>query len=142
MKLSLKTDYALRIVLYVYKVNTLTLGINIVNNCFIPKSLGLKVITKLVKGNILKSFPGKNGGITYSKSSKEVNLYDVISIIEELYFKDCIKNPDSCEWRNGNCSICNEIKKIQESCVLNFKRITFDYLLNQDKKYLTTRAAF
>lgn len=51
MKLSLETDYALRIVLYVYKVNTLTLGINIVNNCFIPKSLGLKVITKLVNGN-------------------------------------------------------------------------------------------
>lgn len=135
MKLSLETDYALRIVLYVYKVNALALGTDIVNSCSIPKSLGLKIITKLVKGKILKSFPGKNGGITYSKPSKETNLYDVISIIEELYIRDCIKNPNSCEWRKGNCSICNEIKKIQESCILNFKRITFDYLLNQDKNF-------
>lgn len=132
MRFSLETDYALRIVLYIYKINTIMLGSDIVKNCLIPKSLGLKVITKLVNGGILKSFSGKNGGIMYSKAPKEVSLYDVITVIEELYIKDCVKNPTSCEWRKGECSICKEIGKIQESFISDFRNIKFDYLLKKE----------
>ncbi|MBC2856949.1 Rrf2 family transcriptional regulator [Cetobacterium sp. 2A] len=133
MKLSLESDYALRIVLYVYKTNEIHLTSHIVEKCQIPRSLGFKIITKLVNQKILKSFPGRNGGILPTRDPANISIYDVIGVIENLTIKECLDTPESCEWRNGKCSVCQEIRKVRNTMILELKKINFKYLLEREE---------
>ncbi|MBC2856945.1 Rrf2 family transcriptional regulator [Cetobacterium sp. 2A] len=131
MRLSLESNYALRIVLYVYKTNEIHLTSHIVEKCQIPRSLGFKIITKLVNQKIFKSFPGRNGGILAIRNPENISIYDVIGAVENLSIKECLDNPENCEWRNGKCSVCQEIKKVRSIMTLELKKINFKYLLEK-----------
>lgn len=133
MKLSSSTDYALRIVLWVGMNTGINSAKEVVENCQIPKSLGLRIITSLVHNKILKSIAGKNGGIFLERSPSSISAYDIITAIETLAIKECIDNPELCKWKKGNCSICMKIAEAKEEFIRNLKNITLEQLIELEK---------
>lgn len=134
MKLSAQSDYALRIVLYLSKFPGNRLASEVVEACQIPRSLGLKIVTLLVHNNILKSSPGKNGGISLIRKPEEISVYSVICTIERLEVKDCTDDPTLCSWRKGKCSVCLEMKNIKNDFISKLKGISFKYLLEKENQ--------
>ena len=134
MKFSKESDYALRIILFLSKAPEFISAHEVIEFCKIPQSFGLKIISKLVKAKLLSSVVGVNGGIILAKSPKDISVFDVINSIENLTLKDCIDNPELCIWRNGNCSICVELKKLKIEFIKKLKDLNFQYLVEKDKK--------
>lgn len=132
MKLSKESDYAMRIVLYLAKVNKLVLAREVMEECKIPQRFGLRIVSSLVKMRILRSTPGINGGIVIAKAPKDISVYDVISPIEDLTLKDCVDDPEICKWRQGDCPVCLEMKKLKQEFSEKIKKLNFQYLLERE----------
>lgn len=84
MKYTKATNYALHIVAYIIKYED---GKNIsllplANNFNISPSYLSKILTKLVKADIIQSTPGVNGGYILCKKKEDISLLDVITAIE------------------------------------------------------------
>ena len=75
-----------------------------------------KVLQKLSKSNIVKSYQGIKGGYSLGKSPKEISIIDIISAIETNYkITECMeKNHSELECRHlNNCNIRNPLIKLQ-----------------------------
>lgn len=84
MKYTKATNYALHIVAYMIKYDkkdNLSL-LPLANHLNISPSYLSKILTQLVKANIIKSTPGVNGGYVLQKSKEEISLLDVIKATE------------------------------------------------------------
>lgn len=84
MKYTKATNYALHIVAYIIKNDD---GKNIslyplANYFNISPSYLSKILTKLVKADIIQSTPGVNGGYVLYKNKEDISLLDVIEAIE------------------------------------------------------------
>jgi len=57
----------------------------------VPPHFLAKLIPPLVRGGILSSTRGKNGGVSFARDPDEVSLADVVRVIEgDGYFRECV----------------------------------------------------
>ena len=49
----------------------------------IPQEYGRKILLKLTKAGLVKSYPGVGGGYKLGKSAKKITIYDVIKSLNE-----------------------------------------------------------
>lgn len=84
MKLSRKSDYALRAVRHLSTLPKEQLGsINSIAEAErVPREFLAKILKDLTRGGVLKSFQGVTGGYRLAKPAKEVSFLDVIEIID------------------------------------------------------------
>lgn len=90
---------AIRAMIYIAKNNK----DNFVSISEIAKELNLsfyflsKILQKLVKGELLKSYRGPNGGVKLAKSVEDIRLIDIIEIIDGTkFFSECILGLEKC----------------------------------------------
>ncbi|MDV4150691.1 Rrf2 family transcriptional regulator [Clostridium sp. AL.422] len=84
MKYTKATNYALHILTYMIKYNeknNLSLY-PLAKHFNISPSYLSKILTKLVKANIIRSTPGVNGGYILYKKKEDITVLDVIEAIE------------------------------------------------------------
>lgn len=83
MEITRETDYAIRCVLHLSESpNDVIMVDEIAKAKSIPKSFLSKILQKLAKANIVKSYRGVKGGFQIAKAPREINLLDVIEAIE------------------------------------------------------------
>lgn len=83
MQITRETDYAIRCVYYLSKKpDEVTMANEIAKEMLIPKSFLAKILQKLAKAKIVKSYRGVKGGFQLSKKSESVSIYDVILATE------------------------------------------------------------
>lgn len=83
MQITRETDYAIRCVCYLAgKKNEVTMMDEIARSKTIPKSFLAKILQRLAKAKIVKSYRGVKGGFQLVRKPKEINLLDVIEAIE------------------------------------------------------------
>jgi len=83
MQITKETDYAIRCVLYLAgKRGSVTMVDEIARNKFIPKSFLAKILQKLVKAGIVRSYRGVKGGFELAREPEKVSLLDVIEAIQ------------------------------------------------------------
>jgi len=82
----------------------------------ISKSFLAKILQSLAKESILKSYKGSKGGFALHKSTKEISMLDVISIVEgkaPTVF-ECSPSEQSCPSEQANiCTIWPFLHKLQ-----------------------------
>jgi Rrf2 family protein len=84
MKYTKATNYALHIVAYMIKYDkrdNLSLQ-PLASHLNISPSYLSKILTQLVKANIIQSTPGVNGGYVLRKKKEDISLLDVIEATE------------------------------------------------------------
>lgn len=79
-----------------------------------------KILKKLEKKDIVKSFRGSNGGYALKKSLEELTLLDVYLAVEpDFYMIECM-NPDKACIHNQSdcgCKVHRELCRIQNTLV-------------------------
>jgi Rrf2 family protein len=84
MKYTKATNYALHIIAYFVKQegkDNLSLQ-PLASHMNISSTYLSKILTQLVKANLIQSTPGVNGGYSLRKQRDEISFYDVIQAIE------------------------------------------------------------
>lgn len=139
MYITLETDYAIRIILFLCKENKrIDAGI-IAKSTGVTLRFALKILRKLVFKGLLKSFKGVSGGYQIAKDPKDITLLAVVETIAgEYQFSRCVGEGYDCNNpMNKEVPICQVKKKFQN--VTNIVRcelesITFDEFLQQKDK--------
>ena len=83
MQITRETDYAIRCVHFLSTRKDGTLIVDrIAEQMCIPKTFLAKILQKLVKAGIVKSFRGAKGGCQLSRKPEDITLLDVIEAIQ------------------------------------------------------------
>jgi Rrf2 family transcriptional regulator, nitric oxide-sensitive transcriptional repressor len=107
MRLTLQTDYALRVLVYVgLKRDELATVVEIVRHFDISKGHVMKVVHRLAQVGYLQTLRGKKGGIRLAREPRTITAGGVVRDVEpELGVVGCLQQ------RSGYC-------RIQECCAL------------------------
>jgi Rrf2 family protein len=98
MHITLETDYAIRIVDLLAKNTDETLDAkSISESTGVSHRYALKILHKLVAGEIVKSRRGVRGGYGLLKKPQDISIYDVVEIMEGSYkFSRCLEENYNC----------------------------------------------
>lgn len=139
MRITLESDYALRILTVMAGYEGVTDAKTISNDTSVTIRFTLKILHKLVQGDLVQSFKGVNGGYKLKKSPKEITLKKVIELIDgPIAIARCLDSGESCSL-NCDKSACDyhhifDIISIDLANKLN--KITIDDVINKNY-YLT-----
>jgi len=133
MRITQEADYAMRIVLALARRGE---GVrldakSIATEENVPQRFALKILRKLTKAGVVKSFRGVQGGYAISRPPKDINMHDVIVAIDgPVYINRCLETPESCNLsRTEHCAIHHELGRIQSMINDEMVKVDFDMLL-------------
>lgn len=130
LRFNRETDYAIRVILALAKYppgEIIPSGV-IRQEMFLPKSLSLQIISRLAHLDLIKTYPGRKGGIQLAHPPSEINLYDVISGMEgPLFLSDCLEGTLLCPLA-PDCPVQEYWKKLQGKIEQELRRADFEKL--------------
>lgn len=145
MYITLETDYAVRIVDALARrakmpktdldkhPNRLDAK-TIAEQSNIPLRFALKILGKLVAGEIVCSFKGVNGGYELARQLSDISLYDIVVIVEGNYhFSRCLDGdyPCNCGADGLPCAYQKAFGELSEVVRDKLKDMTFDRFVEQ-----------
>lgn len=141
MHITLETDYAIRIVDVLAKKERLSdnprmnrLDAKTISETTdVPQRFALKILRKLVDGDIAKSYKGIYGGYELSKPLAEISLFDIVNLMEGTYkFSRCLDENYECTCGSAKTLPCIYRKafgEISDEVCRRLKELTFDKLV-------------
>ena len=97
MRITLESDYALRIISALAKHNGVVDAKTLSEETSVTLQFTLKILHKLVKGKLVKSFKGIRGGYSLQKSPEEITLKQVIEEIDgPIAMVKCLESSEGC----------------------------------------------
>ena len=136
MRITLESDYALRILTEIAGYDKVTDAKTIAENTSVTLRFTLKILHKLVQGDLVQSYKGVNGGYKLKIKPDEITLKRVIELIDgPIAIARCLESSEACSL-NCDKSACDyhhifDIISIELASKLN--RITIQDVIN--KKY-------
>ena len=106
MEITRETDYAIRCILYLSaKSGEINMIDAIAREMQIPKSFLAKILQKLARASLVKSFRGVKGGFQLARLPAEISLLDVLEAIEgEVSMNACALDRTLCD-RSKICPV-------------------------------------
>ena len=131
MHITLETDYAIRIVLYLAKTNKRVEAKNISENTEVTLRFALKILRKLVAEGIVKSFKGTQGGYELNQKPDEITLAHVIETVEGTYYLSRCLNPEQGCNRAGKtyCKVQRVFSDISQMVQAELEKVTIAQLI-------------
>jgi Rrf2 family protein len=97
MRITLESDYALRILSELALHDNVVDAKTISENTSVTLRFTLKILHKLVGADFVSSFKGSSGGYKLKKSPKEISLKNVIELIDgPIAMVRCLDSGESC----------------------------------------------
>ncbi len=107
MRITLESDYALRILTTMAGYEKITDAKTIADDTSVTQRFTLKILHKLVQGELVKSFKGVNGGYTLKIKPEDITLKRVIELIDgPIAIARCLDSGESCSL-NCDKSACD-----------------------------------
>jgi Rrf2 family protein len=127
-----ETDYALRCVHHLAsRGGSLAAVGDISRRMRIPRSFLAKIVQKLSRAGIIRSFVGTKGGFTLARSPDRISFFDVIVAMEgPVALNRCTVEKRSCA-RSGFCAVHPVIASVRAELERLLKRRTFAGLRRQ-----------
>ena len=134
MQITRETDYALRCVLYLSaRPKKVIDASEIAEGKFIPRSFLSKILQKLNRAGIVKSFKGYKGGFMIMKKPSEISVLDIIEIFEgPAAMNRCAIDKQLCDL-SDTCSVHPIWVDIRLRVEKILKKRTFDKLLRKSR---------
>ncbi len=124
MQVTREGDYGIRSVLYLARQPFKKVSyVNEISEEYkIPRSFLAKILQKLVKGKIVRSYRGVKGGFSLAKPAREITVLDVLEAIEgKLTMNVCLGDKKKCSfskhcpshilWVNVQAKVTEALKK-------------------------------
>ncbi len=109
MKITMETDYALRIMRCLAQRQGVTDAKTIAGLIDVSQRFTLKILGKLTAGGVIVSFKGANGGYSLSLPAEQITLRRIIEITEgplvisRCRTEDSLCHRDLCEGEDDRC---------------------------------------
>jgi Rrf2 family protein len=116
MQISRKADYALRAVIYLslQEPEKSCASSEIAARQSVPQEFLGKIIRDLMRGGLVKSKRGWNGGYALARPAQEITFRDVIEAVEGPIAVNLCLQPDQCCEHLGRCTmfgVWNEVQR-------------------------------
>jgi len=121
MRLSRKSDYALRAVRHISGLPKGKLGsINSISEAeSVPREFLAKILKDLTRGGILVSYQGVKGGYALAQDAKGITFLDVIEAIDGPVHLNLCTEPEGCRCEHYNAC---ELRGFWETQEKTFKK--------------------
>lgn len=131
MQIIRQTDYAIRCVLYLAEhPNEVKVVNEIARSKSIPKVFLAKILQKLSKAGIVRSYKGVKGGFELAKRPKDITLLDVIEAIEgPVAMNICAIDKRLCNMSN-QCSVHPVWVQLRQDTERKLRKYSIDRLIN------------
>jgi Rrf2 family iron-sulfur cluster assembly transcriptional regulator len=120
------TDYAMRMLVYLAMngdAGPVSAAV-LVKRQKIPMDFAYKILQKLGRANIVKSFKGPKGGFCLAQESQQITLLDVTETVQgPLVIRPCILDDDACPMR-PTCPITARLKQLQKGLRESIQNLT------------------
>jgi len=136
MKLTRKTEYAIRAILYLSskKPNTKAMAKEISDKMDIPKQFLAQVMLSLNHHGYVRAIRGANGGFILAKKPGSINLLEIIEAIEgKVFLNNCLVSRSECPSQTV-CPITDVWGEAQAALLKVLKRATFSALVKKAKE--------
>jgi len=133
MQVTREGDYGIRSVLYLArqpakKVSFIT---EISEEYDIPRTFLAKILQKLVKAKVVRSYRGVKGGFTLAKPARDINVLEVLEAIEgKLALNICVGSKKSCSF-SKQCPSRDLWLSVQAKMAETLKKANFEDLAKQ-----------
>jgi Rrf2 family protein len=130
MQLTREGDYGIRSVLYLARqpYKKISFVTEISEEYKIPRSFLAKILQKLVKAKIVRSYRGVKGGFSLARQAREISVLEVLEAIEgKMALNICLVDRRSCEF-NRHCPVHHVWAVAQSKVVDVLKKANFDDL--------------
>jgi Rrf2 family protein len=124
MQVTREGDYGIRSVLYLSRqpFKKVSFVNEISEEYKIPRSFLAKILQKLVKAKIVRSYRGVKGGFSLARQAREITVLEVLEAIEgKLALNICISDKKKCSfskhcpshvlWLNVQAKVVDTLKK-------------------------------
>src|SRR5512134_482543 len=101
MQVTREGDYGIRSVLYLARqpFKKVSFVNEIAEEYKIPRSFLAKILQKLVKAKIVRSYRGVKGGFSLSRQAKDISVLDVLEAIEgRVALNICLVDRKKCDF--------------------------------------------
>ena len=107
LRITQEADYALRIVTLLASQDSLVDANTIAEMAGVTQRFALKILRKLVLGELVCSHKGASGGYRLARSAQEITLKDIIELIDgEIAISKCLSHEHVCSQQGENKSAC------------------------------------
>ena len=97
MRITLESDYALRIVSTLAKSGEIVDANTLAEQTSVSLRFALKILRKLAQGGIVSSYKGVRGGYKLKASPENITLKDVIELIDgPIAIARCLESSETC----------------------------------------------
>ncbi len=130
MQLTREGDYGIRSVLYLARqpYKKISFVTEISEQYKIPRSFLAKILQKLVKAKIVRSYRGVKGGFSLARQAKDISVLDVLEAIEgRMAMNLCLSDKKKCDF-SRNCPIQSVWANVQSKVVEVLKKSDFEDL--------------
>ena len=134
MRITLESDYALRIISALAKHDGIVDAKTLSEETSVTLQFTLKILHKLVKGRIIKSFKGIRGGYSLRLPPEEITLKNVIEEIDgPIVMVRCLENSESCSLNQEktSCIYHHIFETISLDVAKKLSSITIQDVLNR-----------
>jgi len=133
MQVTREGDYGIRSVLYLARqpFKKVCFVNEISEDYKIPRSFLAKILQKLVKAKIVRSYRGVKGGFSLAKPAREITALDVLEAIEgKLSLNICVLDKKRCNF-SKHCPTHFLWLNVQSKVVETLKKSNFEDLARQ-----------
>jgi Rrf2 family protein len=98
-RINRKTDYAIRIMVCLARrpFGARLPTQEIQTEMLIPRAFLQRIIADLSKNELIRTFPGPNGGLELARPAESINLKHIWEAVEgPLLISDCLQTPGEC----------------------------------------------
>ena len=133
MQLTREGDYGIRSVLYLARqpYKKISFVTEISEQYKIPRSFLAKILQKLVKAKIVRSYRGVKGGFSLARQAKDISVLDVLEAIEgKMAMNLCLSDKKKCDF-SRNCPVHSVWANVQSKIIEILKKSNFEELSHQ-----------
>lgn len=141
--MSVEGDYGLRAIIYLAcrPEGKITYVNEIARDQLIPVNFLFKILRKMVRAGIVKSYRGPHGGYILSKASSEITFLEVIEAVDgPLLVNRCLSEETQCLLERS-CKMLNAWQRIQLHMKNELSTLTIADLLKPADSSLERAAA-
>ena len=135
LKINRQTDYAVRVILGLARHgqnSRLSTG-EIQREMLIPPALMIRIVALLAREGLVKTFAGRDGGLTLARPMSQITLRDVVEAFEgPILLSECLqaKGEEDCPFRS-NCPVRSKWGRVQVAMMREMAAITFEDLAKE-----------
>ncbi len=135
LRINRQTDYAVRVVLALAKQDegTRLSTPAIQREMLIPQALMPRIVAELAKAELVKTFPGRDGGLTLARPAAKITLRDVVEAFEgPILLSQCLeaRGEEDCPFR-ANCPVSPKWGRVQVAMLREMAAISFEDLARE-----------